>query len=78
MPPSKEESEISNGINFGGFLPSTLLSKSNFLYLPSLTNLRVCKDGVAEPKKIGMFSNCALLIAKSLPENLKPSVCLYD
>ena len=76
MPPSKVESLISNGINFGGFLPSTLLSKSNFLYFFSFTSLSVCRDGVAEPKKIGIFSNCALLIARSFPENLKPSACL--
>ena len=77
-PPSKGESLISNGINFGGFLPSTLLSRSNFLYFLSFTSLSVCNDGVAEPRKTGIFSNCALFIAKSFPENLNPSACLYE
>ena len=78
IPPSRGESLISKGINFGGFLPSTLLNKSNFLNFFSFTSLRVCRDGVAEPKKTGIFSIWALFIAKSLPENLKPSACLYD
>tara|TARA_B100000475_G_scaffold89354_1_gene64524 strand:+ start:1216 stop:1500 length:285 start_codon:yes stop_codon:yes gene_type:complete len=32
IPPTRGDSLISSGINFGGFLPSTLLNKSNFLY----------------------------------------------
>ena len=32
----------------------------------------------ADPRYTGISSNCALLIARSLPENLNPSDCLYD
>ena len=78
MPPMSGESVISRGINFGGFFPSILLSKSNFLYFFSCTSLRVWREGVAEPRNIGISSSCARLIARSLPENLNPSDCLYD
>ena len=41
IPPTRGEFVISRGIDFGGFFPSTLLKRSNFLYFFSLTSLRV-------------------------------------
>ena len=42
---------ISRGINFGGFFPSILLSKSNFLYFFSCTSLRVWRIQIKIPQR---------------------------
>ena len=57
MPPIKGVSLISIAISFGGFFPSTLVNISIFLYFSSCTNLNVCKEGVADPSTIGIFSS---------------------
>ena len=57
IPPIKEMLLISIAISFGGFFPSTLVNISIFLYFSSCTNLNVCKEGVADPSTIGIFSS---------------------
>ena len=78
MPDSSFVSLISSIINPGGLDPFALCSIFVCLYFLSSTNFKVCKEGVAVPRIIGIFLTCALLILTSLAENLNPSCCLYD
>ena len=73
MPDSSFVSLISSIINPGGLDPFALCSIFVCLYFLSSTNFKVCKEGVAVPRIIGIFSTCALLILTSLAENLNPS-----
>ena len=77
-PPIKGLLLISKAINLGGLFPSTRLGISTLINLFSFTSFKVCSEGVADPKIIGISASCALFILKSLAENLNPSDCLND